>query len=985
MHGISRKICLTIVLLNCAFHKTSAQAPIPGSILWKVKFAEPIGLPPALGPDGTVYVAEHGIGWARLHALDGRTGAQIWSVILPNGRLGFPPVIGEDGTVFVPSVERIEARRGSDGVLVWSYPQEGSGPAIMGIALKSDGTLLVTLSGGELVALHAKTGLTRWRVAPVPGAMLCSPASVGGDGTIYVIVDERSAVALESQYGAVKWSTALINPKNVVGHIPWHPPAIGKEDLILFQDGGYQLVAVDGKLGTIKWRHNPRGSFKTPTIGPDGTIFYSLVESVVALSPADGRIKWTYQTETGTVGSETLGSDGTLYIGTYRNLHFVNSRTGVRTGRFFVDDAGISAPVLSSDGILYCTTLARNVVAVHAAERGGLAQDAWPNTRHDGRHTGAMTVSGPPVVYDLPTTVAAPLGEPVLIGSDSNGSPPLRYQWLRNEQPLDGQTNGTLYIEAVDWTDAGDYVVRVTNSQGETTSNPTTLSTGYRLTVVSTRPERVQISPNLPIYPQNAEVRLEAETNAEPLFLGWRGAITGSSPTLSLTMTNHLEIEALFEPAPGEVKWEFVAGDAVNSPAAISENGTLYFASDANKVYAVDAETGKLKWSSAGGINAVVGADGTIFSRGIREVYALNGETGATVWKYSHPSVSVVFQTALTLDANGYLYAFMGSLGGGFSMRFDAKTGAAEGLGAGSRQLTTPALAADGTLFLTYLRKYFIGGDWFLSAFPVTDGVMQVQKWELKTPPVSTSLAIGFDGTVYFGTDNKRVFAVNGQTGIARWDTELGGKILSTPVLTTDGVVIVGSEDRKVYGLDQRTGRKQWEFETGGSVSCTAAAAADGTVYIGSTDKKMYALDSRTGAKKWEFMTLGPVRSSPTIGEDGTVYFGSGDGKFYAVRGSSGLAPSAWPKDRQNVRNTGRLDVVPLRFDPARLRLSDSQVEIGIIGARGNLYQLEWTSDFSSWMPITVLTNATEEAVIQDERKSSDVKRFYRARVLEPR
>ena len=67
----------------------------------------------------------------------------------------------------------------------------------------------------------------------------------------------------------------------------------------------------------------------------------------------------------------------------------------------------------------------------------------------------------------------------------------------------------------------------------------------------------------------------------------------------------------------------------------------------------------------------------------------------------------------------------------------------------------------------------------------------------------------------------------------------------------------VGSSDRKLYALNGKTGVKLWEFETGGGVQSSPAIGSDGTVYVGSEDKKLYAINGKTGIKLWEFETGG--------------------------------------------------------------------------------------------------------------------------------
>ena len=129
----------------------------------------------------------------------------------------------------------------------------------------------------------------------------------------------------------------------------------------------------------------------------------------------------------------------------------------------------------------------------------------------------------------------------------------------------------------------------------------------------------------------------------------------------------------------------------------------------------------------------------------------------------------------------------------------------------------------------------------------------------------------------------------------------------SSPAIGSDGTVYVGSQDNKLYAINGKTGVKLWEFETGGFVRSSPAIGSDGKVYVGSWDLKLYALNGKTGEKLWEFATGSFVSSSPAIGSDGTVYVGSSDKKLYAIKtDSKGLAKSPWPMRGQNARHTGR-------------------------------------------------------------------------------
>ena len=86
----------------------------------------------------------------------------------------------------------------------------------------------------------------------------------------------------------------------------------------------------------------------------------------------------------------------------------------------------------------------------------------------------------------------------------------------------------------------------------------------------------------------------------------------------------------------------------------------------------------------------------------------------------------------------------------------------------------------------------------------------------------------------------------NRTPGDLLWSFETGGAVRSSPAVGSDGTVYIGSVDHKIYALNGHTGEKKWEFATGGDVLSSPAIGKDGTVYFGSEDKKLYALNGQT-------------------------------------------------------------------------------------------------------------------------------------------
>ncbi len=161
------------------------------------------------------------------------------------------------------------------------------------------------------------------------------------------------------------------------------------------------------------------------------------------------------------------------------------------------------------------------------------------------------------------------------------------------------------------------------------------------------------------------------------------------------------------------------------------------------------------------------------------------------------------------------------------------------------------------------------------------------------TPPpnlipggVASTAPVSGNGLVYLSSWNNKVYALDPQTGQAKWTFTAGKLLNASPTVGPDGTVYVGAYDHKVYALDGKSGAKKWEFSTG-DVLNNSPAVSKGLVYVGAKDHTLYALDPASGTAKWTLKT-GAAVASPVVGDDGTVYTGA-DG-IYAVDGQTGKA-----------------------------------------------------------------------------------------------
>ena len=182
-------------------------------------------------------------------------------------------------------------------------------------------------------------------------------------------------------------------------------------------------------------------------------------------------------------------------------------------------------------------------------------------------------------------------------------------------------------------------------------------------------------------------------------------------------------------------------------------------------------------------------------------------------------------------------------------------------------------------------------------------------KWRFQTggQVISSPAVVG--DTVYVGSADHNLYAINLDAGTLKWKFKTGGRVNSSPAVA-GSVVYFGSYDGNFYAVDAATGQLNWKFQTAGERRFAAKhlhgaepasetmpdpfdfylsspVVWNGVVYFGSGDTNVYALDAATGGLKWKFKTGDVVHASPAV-SGGTVFVGSWNSYFYALDASNG-------------------------------------------------------------------------------------------------
>ncbi|MDC3335647.1 PQQ-binding-like beta-propeller repeat protein, partial [Opitutales bacterium] len=169
------------------------------------------------------------------------------------------------------------------------------------------------------------------------------------------------------------------------------------------------------------------------------------------------------------------------------------------------------------------------------------------------------------------------------------------------------------------------------------------------------------------------------------------------------------------------------------------------------------------------------------------------------------------------------------------------------------------------------------------TALAYTGAANPTTHWETPYPTGGTifsSPAIATDGTVYIGSNDNKLHAINSD-GSAKWTFTTGDWVDSTPAIGADGTIYFGSWDNQLYAIDPSNGSKLWDFNTSSCIIASPAIGVDGRIYFGSKDEFFYALESN-GSLAWESYIGNPIASSAALGQDGTIYFGDENGTFHA-------------------------------------------------------------------------------------------------------
>jgi outer membrane protein assembly factor BamB len=351
----------------------------------------------------------------------------------------------------------------------------------------------------------------------------------------------------------------------------------------------------------------------------------------------------------------------------------------------------------------------------------------------------------------------------------------------------------------------------------------------------------------------------------------------------------------------GALRWKFETGSRVASSPAVAA-GRVYFGSYDGNFYALDAASGKPLWKFAtqgerrfagrhlhGAQPAsevmpdpfdvflsspTVAADLVYFGGGDGNVYALEAASGKLRWSFHtgnvvHASPALANGLLYVGSWDSYFYALDAATG---KERWRFKTGEDPEIN-NQVGIQSSAVVAGDTV-------YFGCRDSNLYALDATSGAKRWAfsnkgSWVIGSPAVR-------DGKVYFATsDSGLVEVLDAASGAPVFSLSFNHwPMFSSPALAGH-YLYIGSHMGKLLAIDLDKRATAWTFVTDGArANAAALTKADGSPNYEAAFADFFYDDLVAGTAR--MMSVGAVLSSPVLDAD-TIYFGSMDGNLYAI------------------------------------------------------------------------------------------------------
>jgi outer membrane protein assembly factor BamB len=159
-------------------------------------------------------------------------------------------------------------------------------------------------------------------------------------------------------------------------------------------------------------------------------------------------------------------------------------------------------------------------------------------------------------------------------------------------------------------------------------------------------------------------------------------------------------------------------------------------------------------------------------------------------------------------------------------------------------------------------------------------------RWSFQAKDSIESSAAVAGGTVYVGSMDASIYAIDLATGKMKWRYATTDPIQESSPCVCNGAVYAGDLNGVLHAVDAASGKSRWTFKTDGEIKSSPNCYQD-RVYFGSYDQNLYCLSAATGTLLWKFSAEGPIHCTSAI-DKGRVYVSGCDETFRAIDAATG-------------------------------------------------------------------------------------------------
>lgn len=259
--------------------------------------------------------------------------------------------------------------------------------------------------------------------------------------------------------------------------------------------------------------------------------------------------------------------------------------------------------------------------------------------------------------------------------------------------------------------------------------------------------------------------------------------------------------------------------------------------------------------------NPVVQEDTVYFGGYGGNVVALNAGDGSERWR--HKAGSRVIGGVLVTADTVYAGTDAGDL-----VALDRANGNERWRQRAGREIWSAPVTDGSTIFIASM-------DGRITAY-APDGT---RRWQAKVANAAIAGTPALrDGVLYVGAYDRRLYAVDAQSGETRWRSAAADNWFWTEPLIDGDTVFAGNMDGRVYAVDRQSGEQRWQKQIGSPVRARLAVQ-DGVLLVPANDGVLRGLRPQTGEQAWEPVTIGGRLYADLVTARNTVFLAAEVGK----------------------------------------------------------------------------------------------------------